>query len=149
MHQDINYLSLFAVVAAALIAPCANALSVPTMPSVSSYDEVRLPDGSYCRSSDYGTQLQVGVVGGQGSTGSRNGYDDRYYGHEDRRTDEAGVFAQIIIPIGGPERIDCSKVYELMVKQKTLELTELEIRIRDAESRLKLAEMNLPSFKDQ
>lgn len=148
MHQDINHLSIFAVIAASLIAPNAYGLSVPSMPSVSSYDEVRLPDGSYCRSSDYGTQLQVGVVGGQGATGSRNSYEDRY-GHEDRYRGESGVYAQVIIPLGGPERIDCSKVYELMVKQKTLELSELEIRIRDAESRLKLAEMNLPSFKDQ
>ncbi|MGL4843959.1 MAG: hypothetical protein ACRC2Y_04985 [Aeromonas veronii] len=90
-----------------------------------------------------GPQLQIGALGSQNGSDSNHYYDDRY-GNQRQDRDEAGVYVQFSMPIGGPERIDCSKLYSLAVKEKELQLAELEARIKEAETRAKMAGLNLP-----
>ena len=70
------------------------------------------------------TNLEFGVTGIIG-----NGYTDPLEGFVDnRRVGDVGVFARIVIPLGQKPkaRIDCSRLYELELRKKQLEVLRLE-----------------------
>lgn len=104
------------------------ALSIPSLSSSSSYDEFRTSNGMSCRQSVSGNaQLQVGGIA------SIDDSEDNYYGsnwnNHRYASDEKGVFVQLVIPIGVPDRIDCTILYNLEVEKQQLELKQLKSQI--------------------
>lgn len=75
-----------------------------------------------------GPQLQVGALGAKDGSDSGYGYDGMY-GHRKEGRDEAGVFIQFVMPIGAPDRIDCTLIYDLEVEKQQLELEQLKAQV--------------------
>ncbi|MGL4843848.1 MAG: hypothetical protein ACRC2Y_04415 [Aeromonas veronii] len=140
-----NYKNLLPCIILGAVSFNAVAMNLPSMSHSSGYDEIRTSDGMTCRSSMHGAQLQIGALAGDGT--DNNGYHyETNFGHQQRERDEKGVYIQLSIPIGGPDRVDCSKLYELELKRKQLELQQLEAQIQEAQARAKLLGADLPSL---
>ena len=85
-------------------------MNLPQVPIPNGQDEVRSADGTTCRSSMAGNSayLDVGAIGSQG------------YGGE---FDQGTFYGRLIIPLGEkPNRVDCTKLYELEIRRLRHEL---------------------------
>lgn len=112
-----------------LLATIANAdsgsvsLALPSAPGNYQSDKFRTGDLDCSNAIGSATQLELGV------TGLIDGgyYNDLNNYINDRRVDNVGVYARIVIPLGArpKERIDCNRLYEMELQLKQLELERL------------------------
>lgn len=79
-------------------------------------DEVRLSDGTSCRSERGGNVLIYA-----------QGYDNNEQGYYD--SDDKGVSVGVAYRFGGSKPIDCSKLYERGLVMKDLEIERLKSEI--------------------
>ena len=130
MYSNRNIFSAKAIAVCALgVTFNAFALNIPSLSSSSSYDEFKTSSGMVCRQSLSGTaQIQIGGVAAQDNSTDNNrytgGFDDGRY-----EKSESGVFAQIVIPIGQRNRIECKTLFDIEVEKQTLELQQLKAQI--------------------
>ena len=98
-------------------------LALPSAPGNYQSDKFRAGDLDCSNAIGSATQLELGV------TGLIDGgyYDDVNRYVNDRRIDNVGVYARIVIPLGArpKERIDCNRLYEMELQLKSLELERL------------------------
>ena len=98
-------------------------LALPSAPGNYQSDKFRAGDLDCSNAIGSATQLELGV------TGLIDGgyYDDVNRYVNDRRVDNIGVYARIVIPLGArpKERIDCNRLYEMELQLKSLELERL------------------------
>ena len=98
-------------------------LALPSAPGNYQSDKFRTGDLDCSNAIGSATQLELGV------TGLIDGgyYDDLNNYINDRRVDNVGVYARIVIPLGArpKERIDCNRLYEMELQLKQLELERL------------------------
>lgn len=126
----------------------ASAVNIPNIQQSTGYDEIRTSNGIVCRQSmSGGPQLQIGALGGQNGSTSDHHYDG-LYGNRYEGRDEAGVFIQFVMPIGAPERIDCSTIYDIEVEKQQLELQQLKAQVEILKKQAQLAGLkDLPELK--
>lgn len=146
MHFNRNILPRAAIaISIALISAGANALSLPSLGSSNNYDEFRTSSGMVCRQSVSGTaQLQVGGVASQDN--SNDDYTGSNWNSRNYDRDESGVFVQLVVPIGVPDRIDCTTLYNIEVEKQQLELKQLKAQIEMLQKQAALAGLNLPEL---
>jgi hypothetical protein len=98
-------------------------LALPSAPGNYQSDKFRAGDLDCSNAIGSATQLELGV------TGLIDGgyYDDVNRYVNERRVDNVGVYARIVIPLGArpKERIDCNRLYEMELQLKSLELERL------------------------
>jgi hypothetical protein len=98
-------------------------LALPSAPGNYQSDKFRTGDLDCSNAIGSATQLELGV------TGLIDGgyYNDMNNYINDRRVDNVGVYARIVIPLGArpKERIDCNRLYEMELQLKQLELERL------------------------
>ena len=98
-------------------------LALPSAPGNYQSDKFRAGDLDCSNAIGSATQLELGV------TGLIDGgyYDEVNRYVNDRRVDNVGVYARIVIPLGArpKERIDCNRLYEMELQLKSLELERL------------------------
>ncbi|WP_051867790.1 hypothetical protein [Vibrio sp. ER1A] len=88
------------------------------------------------------TYINMGVTGSQ-----TNFQDEGLNNWNNRNNDEAMAFVQVTIPIGAPERMDCSRIYNLEVERQQLEIKQLKAQLELMQKQNALANMNLPPLK--
>tara|TARA_E500000318_G_scaffold76631_1_gene71296 strand:- start:471 stop:905 length:435 start_codon:yes stop_codon:yes gene_type:complete len=98
-------------------------LSLPSAPGNYQSDKFRAGDLDCSNAIGSATNLEFGVTGIVG-----RGYTDPLAGYVDQRVGDVGIFARITIPLGQKPkaRIDCSRLYELELRKKQLEVMRLE-----------------------
>lgn len=98
-------------------------LALPSAPGNYQSDKFRAGDLDCSNAIGSATQLELGV------TGLIDGgyYDEVNRYVNDRRVDNVGVYARIVIPLGAKpkQRIDCNRLYEMELQLKSLELERL------------------------
>lgn len=103
-------------------------LALPGAPGNFQSDKFRAGELDCSHAIGSATNLEVGVTGiiNKGQYDSMNNY------FNDTRTGDVGVYARITIPLGkrNKNRIDCSRLYELELKRKQLEVMRLEAELR-------------------
>lgn len=129
MHINSNLLSRAGIaISFTVMAFSVQALSIPSLSSSSAYDEFRTSSGMTCRQSVSGSaQLQVGGVASMDD--SEDDYTGGSWNNRRYARDEKGVFVQLIVPIGVPDRIDCTTLYNLEIEKQQLELQQLKSQI--------------------
>lgn len=122
------------------VSSIANAAYIPSVQQSTGYDEIKTSTGIVCRQSmSNQTYINMGV------TGSQNNYRDEGWDNWNSRDNgEAMVYVQMTIPIGSPERMDCSRIYDLEVERQQLEIQQLKTQLELLQKQSKLATMNLP-----
>lgn len=75
-----------------------------------------------CETSKAQTTVNAGVYG-------NNSVD---YGYQQN---DKGGYVGISVPIGGDSKVDCNRLYDLVVKEKEMKIKELEKRIQLMEQR--------------
>lgn len=102
-------------------------LALPSVPQSYQSDSFRSGELDCSNAIGSATQLEFGVTGL-----IRNGdYDamNRYI--NGRSANDVGVYARIVIPLGGPkERINCNDLYEIELQRKRLEVMRLEAELQ-------------------
>lgn len=101
-----------------LIPSLASAANIPSVRTPSGYDRVQTSEGLRCESSIASdTYIQTGIY-------SVNGSEDN------EAVKDTGIFAQVVIPLtGARKRLDCSRLYELELKGRELEIQRLQKQI--------------------
>jgi hypothetical protein len=103
-------------------------LSMPAAPQSYQSDSFRSGDLDCSNAIGSSTNLEFGVTGL-----IRNddlGFNNMAPGSS--RAGDVGVYARIIIPLGGPkERINCNDLYELELQRKRLEVMRLEQELQE------------------
>lgn len=111
-----------------IFAQSAFAINIPTASYNTSQDRIRTPDGFQCETSiGSSTTIQMGVSATAGVDDSN--YWDSYSHGSNRDESEVGAFFQVVIPVGAPERIDCSRLYDLELRAREMEIRQLEKQI--------------------
>lgn len=101
--------------------------SVQAMPSIhhstpSGSDRVRTSDGASCEQSvATGKSVVMGVYGADND--GRNDFTDDYNRYNNN---DVGLYAGIQIQFGGPDRIDCKRMYDNEMARKDIELDMLK-----------------------
>ena len=124
------------LLAASLIATSAPALAtdgvfLPPAPQGSGgEDSIETAEGTRCRQSinSSGPYLDLGVTGRSGSELPQPPAGSTFFTYPQDRDREALAYARITIPLGKrPERIDCTRLYELEIArlQQQVELLRL------------------------
>lgn len=148
MYANRNVFSAKAIAICALaLSFNASALNIPSLSSSNNYDEFRTSNGMTCRQSLSGTaQLQIGGVVSQNDTNDYNNYHNGY-NNGFRDNNESGVFAQLVIPIGTRDRIECKTLYDIEVEKQVLELQQLKAQVEMLKRQAALAGLqNLPEL---
>jgi len=103
-------------------------LALPGAPGNYQSDKFRAGELDCSHAIGSATNLEVGVTGiiNKGRYDAMNNY------FNDTQAGDVGVYARITIPLGkkNQNRIDCSRLYELELKRKQLEVMKLEAEIR-------------------
>lgn len=104
----------------------AESLSIPSATIPSGYDRITTSDGTTCEStiaSD--TYIQTGFMGVNVAERANKALDLSTY---DRDKNKIGIYAQIVIPLGNKrKRIDCSRLYELEIRNLKQQLIKLQV----------------------
>ncbi|MBB6124729.1 hypothetical protein [Sphingobium subterraneum] len=90
-------------------------------------DAIETSSGTRCRQSmnNNGSYLDVGMTGSAASSPAAN---SARFGYNDSRDREATLYARVTIPLGKrPDRIDCSRVYELELEKLRREVELLRM----------------------
>jgi hypothetical protein len=117
-------------------------LQLPGMPQSYGQDSIRAGE-LHCQNAIGGsTSLEFGVTGVidnyQSPFGNKN---------NDPSNRNIGVYGRIVIPIDGPERINCNSLYELELRKKRLEVLRLQEEI-DTLKRLNANGGSGPKFEN-
>ena len=104
-----------------------NGVYLPSPPTGSGgEDSIETSSGTRCRQSmnSNGSYVDLGVVGNAASPSSHT-FGGAF---SDQRDREAMAYARVTIPLGKrPERIDCSRVYELEIEKLRREVELLKL----------------------
>lgn len=121
------YVVPFIFVSGAAFAQNTLGLTLPAAPQNYQSDSVRTGDLDCSNAIGSSTNLEFGVTGL-----IDNGSYDQYNRYVDGpAVGNVGVYARIIIPIGGPkERVNCNDLYELELQRKRLEIMRLEAELQ-------------------
>ena len=98
-------------------------LALPSAPQNYQSDKFRAGDLDCSNAIGSATTMEFGVTGM-----IDGGYYDEINNYiNERRVDNIGVYARIVIPLGAKpkQRIDCNRLYELEIQKKSLELERL------------------------
>ncbi len=102
---------------------------LPTAPTGSGgEDSIETSTGTRCRQSmnSNGAYVDMGLTGTTASP-----QDDKLYGYSDSRDREATAYLRVTIPLGHrPDRIDCSRIYELELARLQREVELLRIGVK-------------------
>jgi hypothetical protein len=102
-------------------------LALPSAPTTYQSDSFRSGELDCSNAIGSATNLEFGVTG-LIDNGDYNALNEYINGPSTRNI---GVYARIIIPIGGPkDRINCNTLYQLELQQKRLEVMRLEAEIQ-------------------
>ena len=103
-------------------------LALPGAPGNYQSDKFRAGELDCSHAIGSATNLEVGVTG----IINKGRYDNMNNYFNDTQAGDVGVYARIAIPLGkkNQNRIDCSRLYELELKRKQLEVMKLEAEIR-------------------
>lgn len=103
-------------------------LALPGAPGNYQSDKFRAGELDCSHAIGSATNLEVGVTG----IINKGRYDEMNNYFNDTQAGDVGVYARITIPLGkkNQNRIDCSRLYELELKRKQLEVMKLEAEIR-------------------
>ncbi|GAM59372.1 hypothetical protein JCM19231_1726 [Vibrio ishigakensis] len=122
-----------------LLSPFAFANPIPSISNPSGTDRVRTSAGASCEQAvSTGKTFQVGTYGATGNEDSDNYYNNYYYQNQD----EAGIYAALTIQFGGEDRVDCTKLYEFELRQRSR-----EEEIAQAEHELKLLQIEAEKYR--
>lgn len=103
-------------------------LALPSAPGNYQSDKFRAGDLDCSNAIGSATNLELGVTG----IISKGQYDElnRYF--NDTQVGDIGVYARITIPLGKRvhNRVDCSKLYDLELRKKQLEVMKLEQELK-------------------
>ncbi|MGL5013950.1 MAG: hypothetical protein ACRC6V_06625 [Bacteroidales bacterium] len=129
MHISNHILSRSAIaICLAVISSGAQAVTIPSLGTSSSYDEFRTSSGMVCRQAvSGGAQLQVG--GSLSQDDSKDDYTGNGSNRRDYNRDEKALFIQLVVPLGVPDRIDCTTLYNIEVEKQQIELQQLKAQI--------------------
>lgn len=119
------YVIAFIIIGSAALAQSENnslSLALPNVPQSYQSDSFRSGELDCSNAIGSATNLEFGVTGlirnddiGFNNTASSS------------RAGDIGVYARIVIPLGGPkERINCNDLYEIELQRKRLEVMRLE-----------------------
>ena len=148
MHSNRNVFSAKGIaLVIGMMCSSASAMTLPSMGASNNYDEFRTSSGMTCRQSLSGVaQFQIGGLVSSDDNSDYNKYDSGY-NHGNRNRDERGVFAQLVIPIGTQDRIECKTLYDIEVEKQHLELKQLKAQIELLKKQASLAGLpNLPEL---
>lgn len=103
-------------------------LAMPGAPGSYQSDKFRAGDLDCSNAIGSATNLELGVT----SIISKGNYDAYNNYFNDTRVGDVGVYARITIPLGKRvhNRVDCSRLYELELRKKQLEVQKLEQEIK-------------------
>ena len=102
-------------------------LALPSAPTTYQQDSFRTGELDCANAIGSATNLEFGVTG-LIDNGDYNSINEYINGPSTRNI---GVYARIIIPIGGPkDRINCNTLYQLELQAKRLEVMRLEAEIQ-------------------
>lgn len=136
MHGSVRncLLAVSASLAVLPAAPClasTNGIYLPPAPSGSGgEDSIETSSGTRCRQSmnSNGAYLDVGMTGSAAASPTQN-YAYSYNSNNAGR--EATAYVRMTIPIGKrPERIDCSRIYEMELDKLRREVELLKLGVR-------------------
>lgn len=103
-------------------------LALPSAPGNYQSDKFRAGDLDCSNAIGSATNLELGVTGiiNKGEYDALNNY------FNDTRTGDIGVYARITIPLGKrvQSRVDCSRLYDLELRKKQLEVMKLEQELK-------------------
>ncbi|WP_415668885.1 hypothetical protein [Vibrio rarus] len=120
---------------------CSSALAnpIPSLSNPSGTDRIRTESGASCEQAvSTGKTFQVGTYGAQGNEDSDNYYDNYYHQNQD----EAGIYAAVTIQFGGEDRVDCTRLYEYELRQRSR-----EEELAEAEHELKLLQIQAEKYR--
>ena len=103
-------------------------LQLPSGPTSYQSDKFRAGDLDCSNAIGGGTNLEFGV------TGIINNAEDPFSGRDpvNPQRKDIGVYARIVIPLGGPEeRINCNTLYKLELEKKQLEVLKLRREVEN------------------
>lgn len=113
-----------------LAATTANAeVQIPYVPFTSGQDSVRSGNDQCSSAIDSPVKLDMGVIHSQ----QENNLLQYNNGNSN------SIYARVVIPIdwfgsGKPKRLDCTRLYELQLREKELQLKQLELRLKSLEN---------------
>ena len=103
-------------------------LALPSAPGNYQSDKFRAGDLDCSNAIGSATNLELGVTGiiNKGQYDALNNY------FNDTRAGDIGVYARIVIPLGKrvKSRVDCSRLYDLELRKKQLEVMKLEQELK-------------------
>lgn len=110
-----------------LVLPVVSYADMPYINTTPSNSNSRVQDGDKsCESSKAQTTLNVGVYG---NNGNQYMYSD----------DDKGGFVSLSVPIGHSDTLDCSKLYDQLLKSKEMDNEQKAIQIEQL--KMQLAEL--------
>lgn len=114
-------------------------MAIPQSQQSFQSDRIRAGDVECSAAIGSSTNVEFGVVGilNQNDPLANNQFmnmnqnPDLYNSFQDDFVRDVGVYARITIPIGAPKkRLDCSKLYELELEKKRLEVLQLRQEVQ-------------------
>ena len=104
-------------------------LQIPYIPNTSGSDTIRSGNDQCSNTIDSEVKLDLGVIHSEEDNNLLN-YNGRGSGNS--------VYARVVIPFSlfsgpKPKRVDCSRLYELQLREKELDLRERELKLRALE----------------
>ncbi|GLR74151.1 hypothetical protein [Aliivibrio sifiae] len=112
---------------------------IPSLSNPSGTDRIRTSGGSSCEQAiATGKTFQVGTYGSSGNEDSDNYYNNYYHQNQD----EAGIYAAVTFQFGGEDRVDCTRLYELELRDRTR-----EEELAQAEHELKLLQIEAEKYR--
>lgn len=104
-----------------------------TLTSNALADSIRLPDGTSCSFDTYNSPWELEF--GSSVRDVQNEYKDNpfYSSKPNSEVDDVALNASITYKFGGPERLNCGRLYELQIRIKEAELKTMELQLKQLE----------------
>ena len=104
-------------------------LQIPYVPNTSGSDSIRSGNDQCSNTIDSPVKLDLGIVHSE--------EDDNLLNLNGRSSGNS-IYARVVVPFnlfGGPKpkRVDCSRLYELQLRERELDLRERELKLRALE----------------
>ena len=105
-------------------------LQIPYVPNTSGSDSIRSGNDQCSNTIDSPVKLDLGIVHSE--------EDDNLLNLNGRSSGNS-IYARVVVPFnlfGGPKpkRVDCSRLYELQLRERELDLRERELKLRALEN---------------
>lgn len=105
----------------------ANNLQIPYVPNASGSDSIRSGTDQCTNTIDSPVKMDFGVV---------HSLEDNDL--MDQKSSNNSVYARVVIPFSlfsgpAPNRIDCSRLYEIQLRERALDLRERELKVKALE----------------